>query len=208
MIINALKVNQWLKSWDAVRCDPVVQHAEPPKYFYLCSIKAGHLKALTGVYQRSAKGGKPRVKDPNVQRGHDEERSRMIREFVQYGFPWCEMSEAKRKLPGAEDLLKPGWLPTAIIVNILPSGEVRNGVKIPDTDLVHIEDHGQTASLHLPKSFTGSDWEPEKVFPFEVIDGQHRLWAFDDYDPGDDFELPVVAFFGLDRGWQAYLFCL
>ena len=131
---------------------------------------------------------------------------RLIREFVQYGFPWCEMGQGKRRLPGADDLRKPGWLPTAIIINILPPGAVRNGIKIPDKDLVHIEDHGQTASLNLPDSFTGSSWEPERVFPFEVIDGQHRLWAFDGYDPGEDFELPVVAFFGLDHGWQAYLF--
>jgi hypothetical protein len=206
MIINALKVNQWLQSWDAVRFDPKAQQAKPPEYFYLCSIKAGQLKALTGVYQRSTRGGQPRVKDPNVQRGHEEERSQMIRQFVQYGFPWCEMSEAKRKLPGGEDLLKPGWLPTAILINILPPGAVRNGVKIPEADLVRIVEQDQMAALHLPKSFKGSDWEPEKVFPFEVIDGQHRLWAFDNYDPGDDFELPVVAFFGLDHGWQAYLF--
>lgn len=206
MIINALKVNQWLQSWDAIRFDPKAQQSKPPKYFYLCSIKAGHLKALTGVYQRSVKGGKPRAKDPNVQRGHEEDRSQTIREFVQYGFPWCEMGETKRKLPGADDLRKPGWLPTAIIVNILPPGAVRNGIKIPDKDLVRIEDHGQTASLNLPDSFKGPNWEPERVFPFEVIDGQHRLWAFDDYDPGEDFELPVVAFCGLDHGWQAYLF--
>ena len=206
MKINALKVHQWLPSWEGVQFDPKAQQAKPNKYFYLCSIKAGHLKALTGVYQRSTRGGRPRVKDPNVQRGHEEDRSQMIREFVQYGFPWCEMGDAKRKLPGAEDLLKPGWLPTGIVVNILPPRAVRNGVTIPDTDLVRVEDNGQTASLHLPKRFTGSKWEPEKVFPLEVIDGQHRLWAFDDYDPGDNFDLPVVAFLGLDHGWQAYLF--
>ncbi len=206
MKIPALKIHQWLRSWDEVRFEPKAQQTKPPKQFYLCSIKAGHLKALTGVYQRSTKGGKPRAKDPNVQRGHEEERSQMIREFVQYGFPWCEMGEAKRKLPDAKELLKPGWLPTAILVNILPPRAVRNGITIPDTDLVRVEDQGQAALLHLPKSFTGSDWEPEEVFPLEVIDGQHRLWAFDDYNPGDDFELPVVAFFGLDHGWQAYLF--
>ena len=61
MKINALKVNQWQQSWDEVRYDPKSQQSEPPKYFYLCSIKAGHLKALTGVYQRSVKGGKPRA---------------------------------------------------------------------------------------------------------------------------------------------------
>ncbi len=206
MEINALKVQQWLPSWDAVQFDPQEQQTKPAKHFYLFSIKAGHLKALTGVYQRSTKGGKSRVQDPNVQRGHEEERSRMIQEFVQHGFPWCEMGEAKRKLPGAKELLKPGWLPTAIIVNILPPHAIRNGVTIPDTDLVHVKDHDQAVSLQLPESFTGSGWKPEKVFPLEVIDGQHRLWAFDDYDPGEDFELPVVAFFGLDHGWQAYLF--
>jgi hypothetical protein len=206
MIITALKVSQWLSSWDAIRFDPAAQQAEPPKYFYLCSMKAGHLKALTGVYQRTTKGGKPRAKDPNVQRGHEEERSQMIREFVQYGYPWCEMNEAKRKSAGASDLLKPGWLPTAILINILPPGAVRNGVGIPDADLVRVEENGRIALLHLPEKFEGPDWEPDKVFPFEVIDGQHRLWAFEGYDPGDDFELPVVAFYGLDHGWQAYLF--
>jgi hypothetical protein len=204
--ITALKVHQWLRSWDAVQFADDAQQAKPNMHFYLCMIKAGHLKALTGVYQRSTRGGTPRAKDPNVQRGHDEGRSQMIREFVQNGFPWCEMTEAKRNLPGAEDLRKPGWLPTAILVNILPPLSIRNGVQIPDADLIRVEDQGTTAILQLPKSFTGSAWEPEKVFPLEVIDGQHRLWAFDGFDPGDDFELPVVAFFGLDRGWQAYLF--
>jgi len=51
---------------------------------------------------------------------------------------------------------------------------------------------------------------PTGLEPLEVIDGQHRLWAFDEAVadgilPGD-FELPVVAFHGLDIGWQAYLF--
>jgi hypothetical protein len=39
----------------------------------------------------------------------------------------------------------------------------------------------------------------------EVIDGQHRLWAFES-DSDSQFELPVVAFHGLDISWQAYLF--
>ena len=37
-----------------------------------------------------------------------------------------------------------------------------------------------------------------------MIDGQHRLWAFEEDVPG--YEIPVVAFHGLDRSWQAYLF--
>src|SRR5439155_20681726 len=96
-VIAALKVHQWLRSWNAVQFNAKAQQAKPAEHFYLCSMKAGHLKALTGVYQRSTKGGKPRLKDPNVQLGHEEERSQMIRVFVQYGFPWCEMGEVKRK---------------------------------------------------------------------------------------------------------------
>ena len=39
-----------------------------------------------------------------------------------------------------------------------------------------------------------------------MIDGQHRLWAFPSDDLNGYFELPVVAFVGLDLSWQAYLF--
>jgi hypothetical protein len=72
--------------------------------------------------------------------------------------------------------------------------------------MVRVEDEEGLVKLRMPKTFTGGDWEPETIFPLEVIDGQHRLWAFEDFDPGEDFELPVVAFFGLDRSWQAYIF--
>src|SRR6266404_6215927 len=205
--VTALKVTQWLGLWDQVEYDASTFQAKPAgKSFFLCSIKASHLKALTGVYRRSTKSGKARALDPNVQRGHEEERSRIIRDFVLFGFPWCEMGAAKRSLPGADDLRKPGWLPTAILVNILPPKAERNGVKIPDEDLIKVEENGSTATLTLPEGFEDEKWQPKQVFPLEVIDGQHRLWAFEDFEPGDDFELPVVAFYGLDRGWQAYLF--
>ena len=42
--------------------------------------------------------------------------------------------------------------------------------------------------------------------PLEVIDGQHRLWAFEDDEDTEDYYLPVVAFVHLDRAYQAYLF--
>ena len=117
------------------------------------------------------------------------------------------MGDAKRSTPGASSLLKPGWLPTAILVNILEAGAERNGQTIPDTDLVRVEDQGeQMATVHLPPQFTGPRWEPSLVFPLEVIDGQHRLWAFEKFQADGSFELPVVAFCGLDRSWQAYLF--
>jgi DGQHR domain-containing protein len=63
-----------------------------------------------------------------------------------------------------------------------------------------------TAVIRLPDQFTGSNWEPSQLHPIEVIDGQHRLWAFEERGVNGDFELPVVAFHGLDISWQAYLF--
>ena len=56
----------------------------------------------------------------------------------------------------------------------------------------------------LPYTEWTNSWRPSGMPPLEVIDGQHRLWAFDSAD--EDFELPVVAFHGLDISWQAYLF--
>jgi len=206
MKIPAIKIHQWLPEWDKIDFDTNELQSQPKPHFFLTSIKAGDLKALTGVYRRSTHGKKARVRDPNVQRGHEEERSATIREFVQFGFPWCEMSESRRSSETTDDLRKPGWLPTAIIVNILPKNAERNGETIPEMDLVTIEEAGGAASIRLPDRFGGSAWRPKKIYPLEVIDGQHRLWAFDGFDPGDDFELPVVAFHGLAPGWQAYLF--
>jgi hypothetical protein len=205
--VPAIRVKQWLPEWDSIQFDHSAQQSKPLPHFLLCSIKAKDLKALTGVYRRSTKGKLARAKDPNVQRGHDELRSQIIREFVKFGYPWCEMTESRRASPAAQNLQKPGWLPTAILVNILPESAIRNGQKISSADLVRVAEEGDVALINFPESYIdGATWEPNSVFPLEVIDGQHRLWAFDGYDPGDDYELPVVAFFDLDRSWQAYLF--
>lgn len=204
--VPAIRVRQWLPEWDSIQFDKNSQQAKPHPYFFLCSIKARDLKALTGVYRRSTKGKLARAKDPNVQRGHEEARSQIIREFVRYGFPWCEMTEGRRSAPSARNLQKPGWLPTAILVNILPADASRNGQSISKDDVVQVIEEENMAQIRFPKTFQNSSWAPNTVFPLEVIDGQHRLWAFDGFDPGDDFELPVVAFVDLDRSWQAYLF--
>lgn len=204
--VPAIRVRQWLPEWDSIQFDETSQQARPFPYFFLCSIRARDLKALTGVYRRSTKGKLARARDPNVQRGHEEARSRIIREFVKYGFPWCDMTDTRRSSPSAKNLQKPGWLPTAILVNILPADAQRNGRTISANDVVDVEEVGNVAQIKFPKTYQTSGWTPESVFPLEVIDGQHRLWAFDGFDPGDDFELPVVAFLDLDRSWQAYLF--
>ena len=204
--IPALKIQQWLDDWSKFEYDRDARQTKPGDHFYMFSLRARDLKRLTGVYRRSTKSGTPRAKDPNVQRGHEEKRSEIIREFVRYGFPWCEMGGAKRKLKGAETLRKPGWLPTAILVNILDRGAERNGKRISDADLITINENSGRVEIVLPKTYGPKSWEPQQVYPLEVIDGQHRLWAFENFDPGDRFELPVVAFHGLDRSWQAYLF--
>jgi len=207
LTIPAIKVTQWLPEWEEVTFNSKALQSRPKPYFYILSVRSSNLKALTGVYRRSARPGEPRAKDPNVQRGHEEERSGIIREFVKYGFPWCEMGKANRQAQDAHLLRKPGWLPTAIIVNILKPGDERNGIQIGKNDVLRVTDENNNlAKLELPKDFTGPDWEPETIFPLEVVDGQHRLWAFEDFEPGGEFDLPVVAFHGLDRSWQAYLF--
>jgi hypothetical protein len=202
----AIKVRQWLTEWDKSNFNKKEFQARPAPDFYLFAVPASDLKALTGVYRRSARGGTPRILDPNVQRGHEENRSKTIREFVRFGYPWCDMSETKRELPDYQDLRKPGWLPTAIIVNILMRDDTRNGKRVADDDLITISERNGGTLLSLPRGFSGIGWQPKSIYPLEVIDGQHRLWAFEDFDAGKDFELPVVAFHGLDRGWQAYLF--
>ena len=75
-----------------------------------------------------------------------------------------------------------------------------------ERDLTTVAEDGDVCYLQLPYSKWQPDWRPTRIPPFEVIDGQHRLWAFDSNSPSDNFELPVVAFHGLDISWQAYLF--
>ncbi|MFW8744903.1 DGQHR domain-containing protein [Mesorhizobium japonicum] len=204
--LPAIKVNQWLSEWDEVDFDENAQQKKPSPHFFLCAIKAKELKSLTGVYRRSVKDGTPRLSDPNVQRGHEESRSKLIGEFVKFGYPWCEMTDARRSTNSAKNLQKPGWLPSAIIVNILPKNASRNGVQISERDIVTIDDHETLSQFNYPADFSNGKWKPESIYPLEVIDGQHRLWAFENFDPGDNFELPVIAFYDLDRSWQAYLF--
>jgi hypothetical protein len=117
------------------------------------------------------------------------------------------LNEAKRQSGDFDDLRKPGWLPTSIVVNILRSGDKREGFALGAADAITITESPQgNIDVSLPGTFTGSDWSPETIHPIEVIDGQHRLWAFEHDGIGQEFELPIVAFQGLDISWQAYLF--
>ena len=88
----------------------------------------------------------------------------------------------------------------------MPEGASRNGIKLAEKDRVKVLSNESGSQLVLPEGAGEKGWAPDSIYPLEVIDGRHRLWAFEGFDPGDDFELPVVAFLGLDRSWQAYLF--
>jgi len=203
--VLALKVHQWLNEWNDVEFDASVHRREPPHEFYMFSLNARELKALSGIQRRTRSADKE--PDLGIQRRHEEDRSREIGRFVKHGYPWSELSEAKRNSSDFEDFKKPGWLPTALVVNILSDKDKRRGETVAMADRIIISESNETTvTLTLPAGLTEADWKPSGLFPIEVIDGQHRLWAFEDSGVASNFELPVVAFFGLDISWQAYLF--
>jgi len=202
----ALKVRQWLSAWDDINWNPKEHRSEPPHWFYQFNLPAGDLRRLSGVYERTT-DRKTAADDFGIQRQLNKERSTEISRFVEFGYPWSDLSKAKRSSPDFRDLRQPGWLPTSVVVNILVSGDRRRGKTIDDADLIEISDKGDhRATLSLPHDFSNTDWKPSSLAPLEVIDGQHRLWAFDEIHLQDEYELPVVAFVGLDLSWQAYLF--
>jgi len=205
--ICALRVRQWLTDWDKVDWRPAERRSRPQKWFYLFNISASDLKALSGIYSRTTKGRVRGAEDLGIQRRHEEERSQEIAKFVQYGYPWSALSKRKQESEEFVNLRKPGWLPTAIVVNILLESDKRLGKGVDAGDLIQVKDEPNgTGKIFLPQGFSGSKWKYKVIPPIEVIDGQHRLWAFEDAKFQGEYELPVVAFIGLDISWQAYLF--
>lgn len=203
--IPALKVRQWLKGWDQVDFNPKHHRRQPEPNFYLFSLSASELRSLCGIQRRQTSGMTSRAADLGIQRQHDPDRSAEIARFFEFGYPWSTLGEKKRESHEFDDLRKPGWLPTAIVINILQPKDKRQGSTVAKDDVVKIVENGENHLVSLPYPKWSKKWRPSSVPPFEVIDGQHRLWAFGD---GSDtsFELPVVAFYGLDISWQAYLF--
>lgn len=205
-LVPTLKVHQWLPGWDRIDFNPNEHRSKPEKHFYLFSLPARELRSLSGIARRVAKGAAPRTADLGIQRQHDPDRSEEISRFVEYGFPWSTLSKTKRAKADFNDLRKPGWLPTAVVLNILTKEDERYGSTVADSDLVSIVNTNGATQLKLPYDTWRPAWSPVQLPPFEIIDGQHRLWAFDGANRLRTFELPVVAFLGLDISWQAYLF--
>jgi hypothetical protein len=200
--VSALRFKQWLDVWDGYPSVNDGKWAKPEPYIYLFSLKAGQLRNLSDVYRRKYDGDV----SEGVQRAQDSNRTSKIQRYVQYGYPYGDLPAPMRTEENAH-LKKPGWLPTAIVINVLEAGTERRGQKISDDHVVKLETDASGTRLIIPEITVDDD--ETYLAPFEVIDGQHRLWSFGNDDASDipsDFELPVVAFCGLDVPWQAYLF--
>lgn len=216
--IKALKVKQWIDGeWDQVLMEESMRRRPPPHHFYIFSISAYDLKKLSGIYRR---GNSERpAEDIGIQRQHIKERSREILRYVRDGFPLSRIKREKLLDPNEAPSLKmPGWIPTSIVANILIDRDTRgpNMRHVDSQDLLQVDDiSSDMARIVLPQHMHEAGWKPV-IHPIEIIDGQHRLWAFEDENRGifnEEFmnklksiEIPVVAFVGLDISWQAYLF--
>lgn len=202
-IVPAIRFKQWLDIWDKYDFNGNEHRRKPDEHIYMFSMPAAELRRLCDVYRRKRDGSNVE----GIQRIRDESRTSRIQRYVRYGYPYGDLKPAQRT-SDKDALRKPGWLPTAIVINILTEGDTRRGRTVSSDKLVQvIEVAGDSVALSIPPV---SEFDDLELAPFEVIDGQHRLWAFDDETSEepvpDDFELPVVAFYGLDVAWQAYLF--
>lgn len=201
--VPALKFKQWLEDWNSYDFSEAAHRRRPPEHLFMFSMAAAELRKLCDVYRRKRDGADAE----GIQRVRDVTRTGRIQRYVRYGYPYGDLKppqQTSETLP----LRKPGWLPTAIVVNILTETDQRRGNKVRPEHLVRVESAVEgRCELCLPDP---RELDNASLAPFEVIDGQHRLWAFDPLEAEepvpDDFELPVVAFHGLDVAWQAYLF--
>ena len=214
MKLAALKVQQWLADWDFYQFTETDRQRKPEPHFFVSSIPAPVLRRLSNIPRRGTEreGGRqqasgPRAEDIGIQRGFEKDRSDSIEDFMKGGYPWATLRKADQD--NFISLKKPGWLPTAVVVNVLTENSDRDGIMPNPADLVRIEQtDSQVTNLLLPAGSESPTWEPEgPLHPLEVIDGQHRLLAFTpDAEIDGNFELPVVLFRDLDISWQAYLF--
>ncbi len=205
--VPALIVKQWLPEWDTVEFSKKNYRSRPPEQFFLLSLGAYDLRRLSGIQRRTITGNQARSQDLGIQRRHDLNRSKEIARYIRHGFPWSSLTEQQRKSKEYRDLKMPGWLPTAVVVNILDPASPHLETPIDEEDQISVQfgDEG-AAQLEIPDTNV-SGWQLSGPPPLEIIDGQHRLLAFDEEESDfDGYELPVVAFYGLDRSWQAYLF--
>ena len=214
MRIPAIRVNQWLTQWDQYHYPEEEHQSKPQEHFYISSIPVGILRRLSNVPRRgigASNGPRQasgrRREDIGIQRSFEEGRAKDIRSFVEAGYPWASLRKSEQsKFP---ELRKPGWLPTGLILNIVKPQTSRGDLTPHVEDLIRVEEPAPNRfELVLPRNAETPKWKRKgKLFPLEVIDGQHRLLAFEEGElKNEDFDLPVILFEDLDLSWQAYLF--
>lgn len=210
--IPLLPVHQWVKTWDLTQWAPDEGLGQPPKEFFVASMPIKELRALANVSRRDLSERKLGIKNPGYQRPRDEKRSKKIGRYIDYGYPLSNQSGLNPD--EHKDLIHPGWLPTTILINLIPAGETRRrhgkDLSVAPQYKITIEKKSGTSFLVYPEPDDIINDEKlgiDYIEPIEVIDGQHRLYAADDSGNVDDtYEIPVVIFQGLTEQWQAYLF--
>ena len=195
--ISVLRLSQWLDVWDEYDFDPAEQRRRPEPYMYLFTMSATRLRHFSDVYRRERNVDQAE----GIQRAREDSRTDRIKRYIKAGYPFGDLKESVRR--ANTHLRKPGWLPTAIVVNMLTEKDERRGRTIADHHIANLVENDSHFRIELPEH---DSFEVGDLRPFEVIDGQHRLWAFDEGNGLSEFEVPVVAFRGLDVAWQAYLF--
>jgi len=208
--VRLLQVNQWLHSWGNATWDAANGLPEPPHCFYVGSMSMQLLRELADVTKRKAELRGDKDIPQGYQRAHEESRSKDIARFIEYGYPLSTQ-------PGLDPdhyshLINPGWLPNAIIINLIGRDDEREKagevLKVNKDRLVTIAKEDSGHFLQYPEISNEKDKSTNHLLePIEIIDGQHRLFAIDEV-LGDvaNYEVPVVVFEGLTLSWQAYLF--
>ncbi|MCU1045615.1 hypothetical protein JAK48_03475 [Stenotrophomonas maltophilia] len=200
-----IKVHQWLQSWD------LADYSEsnlprPADHFFMGSMPIAELRRLAGVSRRQVSEERS-LGGAGYQRAHEVERSGKIARYMKWGFPVSSSSGIKPE--DHRHLVHPGWLPTAILVNIIEPGEKRRrhgkSLSLRAENAISIEEsRGGLHYLTVPDASANVSGGLE---PLEIIDGQHRIFAVDELgDVDGEYEVPVVFFHGLTNSWQAYLF--
>lgn len=156
--VLALKVRQWLPEWESVEYDEDSHRRKPEPHFYLFTLPAAELKALTGIRRRTTEGGLLRSQDLGNQRRHDPARSEEIGQFVRYGYPWSDLDQVKRESGRFDDLRKPGWLPTAIVLNIRTPDDERGNREVAAPDLITVHEGDGVEAQALVTDLPGSAW--------------------------------------------------
>lgn len=204
-----IEIPQWQKTWDLRNWEE--EKFEVPKSFYIGSIPIKTLRKLSGVRRRDIDARKQESSLSGHQRAHDEQRSEKINRFIKYGYPLSR--ESGLDPHEHPDLINPGWLPTSIIINIIPDDEKREIAgeekTVNSDNLVNIKKDGTNIFFNYPEKANENDWELDEgaLEPLEIIDGQHRLYAINSEDDlNEEYNVPVVIFDGLNSHLQAYLF--